>query len=118
MKKISLFMIAVLITAGALAQSDTTVIVLKPYPLPQGPGSHPVPMLMPSAFVCGDAVCVEFPFSTDMTLIVRKQDDDEIVETEYFYTTMFASIAGLLPDDYYLEVIIGTRTFQGEFTIQ
>lgn len=117
MKKIFLFLIAVLVTACALAQSDSTVIVLKPYPFPQGPG-HPAPMLMPSAFVYGDAVCVEYPYSMDMTLIVRKQDDEEIIETEFFYATNFASITALLPDDYYLEVIIGGRSFQGEFMIE
>lgn len=116
MKKISLFLLAALIAANVLAQSDTTVVVLKPFPLPHGP--HPVPMLMPSAYVTDDGIYVEYPYFIDMTLIVRKQDDEEIVETEYFYTTNYASITGLMPDDYYLEVIIGDRTFRGEFEIE
>ena len=115
MKKISLFLLAALIAANALAQSDTTVVVLKPFPLPHGP--HPAPMLLPSAFVTGDGIYVEYPYSIDMTLIVRREDD-EIVETEYFYATNYASITGLVPDEYYLEVIIGDRTFRGEFEIE
>lgn len=118
MKKLCLFLFAALIAAIALAQSDTTVIVLKPFPKPEGPLPHSVPMLLPSAYVTGDGIYVEYPCSIDMTLIVRKQDDEEIVETEYFYATNYASITGLMPDDYYLKVIIGTRTFEGVFTIE
>jgi hypothetical protein len=110
------FLFAALIAASALAQSDTTLVVLYPNPYSQGHG-HPVPMLMPSAYVTDDGIYVEYPYSIDMTLIVRREDD-EIVETEYFYATNYASITGLVPDEYYLEVIIGDRTFRGEFEIE
>lgn len=116
MKRFLFIFAAVIIPVSALAQRDST-IVLMPYPSTQGHG-HPAPMQMPYACVIGCAICVECLNETDMTIIVRKREDESIAIIEYYYAATFVTITDLAPDEYSLEIIIGDKSFRGEFEIE
>lgn len=108
-------MFAMIVTGGIMAQRIP--VVPNPLPVPSGTPFPHAPMLVPEAYLDEGIVFVYYPYSVDMTVVVRKVDGSEVVADNTVYSSTSAVVYGLEPAEYILEITINGQLYEGIFEI-